>query len=115
MRRHFLHGCSREEISPTVGLNLSLAGPQQINPATASKLTVKWIFNPGASIEGTPTVEQGGLYVTDWANTLYKINPDTGALIWSHPFSFYTGSTRGGSRCESGDRQPGRNRGGRHG
>ena len=77
---------------------LSLAGPQQINTATASKLAVKWTFTPVGSIEGTPTVEQGGLYVTDWANTLYKINPDTGALIWSHPFSYYTGTTRGGSR-----------------
>ncbi len=77
---------------------LSLAGPQQINTATVSKLTVKWTFNTVGSIGGTPTVEQGGLYVTDWANTLYKINPDTGALIWSHPFSYYTGSTLGAAR-----------------
>ncbi len=41
----------------------------------------------------TPTVEQGGLYVTDLANTLYKVDPGTGALIWSHPVSYYTGST----------------------
>ncbi len=77
---------------------LSPAGPQQLNTVTASQLTVKWTFNTVGSIGGTPTVEQGGLYVTDWANTLYKIDPDTGALIWSHPFSFYTGAMYGGSR-----------------
>ena len=76
---------------------LSLAGPQQINTATASKLAVKWSFSSGGAILATPTVEQGGLYVTDFANTLYKINPDTGALIWSHPFSYYTGSSPHGA------------------
>ncbi len=29
---------------------------------------------------------------------LYKIDPDTGALIWSNPVSYYTGSTPGGAR-----------------
>ncbi len=46
---------------------LSLAGSQQINTATASKLAVKWTFSSGGAILATPTVEQGGLYVTDWA------------------------------------------------
>jgi polyvinyl alcohol dehydrogenase (cytochrome) len=78
--------------------SLSPAGPQQLNTVTAPTLTVKWTFNTVGSIGGTPTVEQGGLYVTDWANTLYKIDPDTGALIWSHPFSFYTGATYRASR-----------------
>ena len=97
---------------------LGLAGPQQINTATSSKLAVKWTFSSGGAILATPTVEQGGLYVTDFANTLYKINPDTGALIWSHPFSYYTGSSphgAPGSNSRSGDRQPGRDRIGRHG
>jgi polyvinyl alcohol dehydrogenase (cytochrome) len=80
---------------------LSPAGPQQLNTVTASQLTVKWTFNPVGSMGGTPTVEQGGLYVTDWANTLYKIDPDTGALIWSHPFSYYTGRTPGGNGSRS--------------
>ena len=72
---------------------LSPAGPQQINAVTAPALTVKWTFNSAGGIRATPTVEQGGLYVTDQANILYKIDPDTGALVWSHPLSYYTGST----------------------
>ena len=81
---------SRARVSP--------AGAQQLNTVTAPQLTVKWTFNSVGSIAATPTVEQGGLYVTDWANMLYKIDPDTGALIWSHPFSFYTGTVLAGSR-----------------
>ena len=64
---------------------LSPAGLQQINAVTAPALTVKWTFNSAGGIRATPTVEQGGLYVTDQANILYKIDPDTGALVWSHP------------------------------
>jgi polyvinyl alcohol dehydrogenase (cytochrome) len=79
---------SRARVSP--------AGPQQLNTVTAPQLTVKWTFNSVGAIPATPTVEQGGLYVTDWAGMLYKIDPDTGIAIWSHPISFYTGSTPGG-------------------
>ena len=84
---------SRARVSP--------AGAQQLNTVTAPQLTVKWTFNPVGSIGATPTVEQGGLYVTDWAGMLYKIDPDTGALIWSNPVSFYTGSTPGGTGFRS--------------
>ena len=80
---------------------LSLAGAQQLNAVTASQLTVKWTFNSVGSIGATPTVEQGGLYVTDWAGMLYKIDPDTGIVIWSNPISFYTGSTPGGTGFRS--------------
>ena len=75
---------------------LSPAGPQQLNSVTASKLNVKWSFNSQGAITATPTVEQGGLYVTDFSGMLYKIDPDTGVAIWSHPISFYTGATGGG-------------------
>lgn len=76
---------------------LSPAGPQQLNAVTAPNLTVKWVFNSQDAILATPTVEQGGLYVTDAANMLYKLDPETGAVIWSHPVSYYTGSTPRGT------------------
>ena len=82
---------------------VSPAGTQQLNITTAPTLTVEWTFNTAGAVGGTPTVEPGGLYVTDWANILYKIDPATGALIWSYPFSYYTGGQypTGGSGSRS--------------
>jgi polyvinyl alcohol dehydrogenase (cytochrome) len=65
--------------------------PTQINPRTASSLKLIWSFATAGAVSATPTVEQGGLYVPDWAGMLYKINPATGALIWSQSVSTYTG------------------------
>ncbi len=36
-------------------------------------------FAAAGGITVTPTVEQGGLYVPDWASILHKINPDRAA------------------------------------
>ncbi len=71
---------------------VSASGPRQLNTVTAPTLSVRWTFSTVGSISATPTVEPGGLYVTDWANMLYKVNPDSGALIWSNPISTYTGT-----------------------
>ena len=70
----------------------NITSATQINPATAGKLAVKWTFTPSGDISATPTVEAGGLYVPDWAGMLYKVNPKTGAQIWSHAVCDYTSS-----------------------
>jgi polyvinyl alcohol dehydrogenase (cytochrome) len=67
------------------------SSPTQINTRTASKLTLLWSYQTAGNVSATPTVEQGGLYVPDWAGMLYKLNPATGALIWSQSVSTYTG------------------------
>ena len=69
-------------------------GANQLSPANVKRLSVKWTFHTAGSITETPAVEQGGLYVTDLNGYVYKINPDTGAQIWSHKLSYYTGDTR---------------------
>ncbi len=74
------------------GATVSPAGPQQLNVVTAPTLTVKWTFSTVGAISATPTVEPSGVYVTDWANMLYKINLNTGTLIWSNPIAHYTDS-----------------------
>lgn len=65
--------------------------PTQINPRTASKLAVLWSYPTKGTVSATPTVEAGGLYVPDWAGMIYKLDPATGALIWSKTMSSYTG------------------------
>ena len=69
----------------------NITSPTQINTNTASSLKLLWSFATKGDISATPTVEPGGLYVPDWAGYLYKINPATGALIWSESISTYTG------------------------
>lgn len=68
----------------------NVSSATQINPSTVSQLKVKWVFTTSGDVSATPTVEPGGLYVPDWGGTLYKINPQTGALIWSHAVCDYT-------------------------
>jgi polyvinyl alcohol dehydrogenase (cytochrome) len=74
-------------LSPPSGIH----SPTQINPSTAPKLALKWSFATSGDISATPTVEAGGLYVPDWGGTLYKLDPSTGALIWSNTITSYTG------------------------
>jgi polyvinyl alcohol dehydrogenase (cytochrome) len=78
---------SHAQLSPQANITT----PTQINPSTASSLKLLWSFATKGDISATPTVEPGGLYVPDWAGMLYKINPATGALIWSQSISTYTG------------------------
>lgn len=85
---------SHAMLSPSSGVN----NPAQINPRTAPRLALKWSLATSGDISATPTVEPGGLYVPDWGGTLYKIDPATGAVIWSHKVSDYTGLANSISR-----------------
>jgi len=67
------------------------ADADQLSTANVSKLAVKWQFKSHGSIAVTPTVEQGGLYVTDAAGYLYKVDPDSGALLWEVNLQSVTG------------------------
>lgn len=78
---------TRGNISPPSHINQ----PTQINPRTVYNLALKWSYSTVGDVSATPTVEQGGLYVPDYAGYLYKLNPDTGALIWSHALADYLG------------------------
>lgn len=72
--------------------------PNQLNKHTAAKLALKWTYPIAGAVSSTPTVEAGGLYATDAFGWIYKINPDTGALIWKNLMSKYTGNASSGSR-----------------
>ncbi len=72
--------------------------PLQLNMHNAKTLVLKWSYAAKGDISATPTVEAGGLYVPDAAGWIYKINPDTGALIWKNLMSDYTGNYSSGTR-----------------
>ena len=74
-----------------LSVSANITSPTQINPRTASKLALLWSYETKGAVSATPTVEEGGLYVPDWAGYLYKLNPATGALIWSNNLTTYTG------------------------
>jgi polyvinyl alcohol dehydrogenase (cytochrome) len=78
---------SHSMLSPSSGVN----NPYQINPVTAPRLAVKWSYQTHGAISVAPTVEPGGLYVPDWSGYIYKLNPATGALIWSQNLINYSG------------------------
>lgn len=69
----------------------SAGNPGRIQSGAVRNLALKWSYTTQGDVSATPTVEQGGLYVPDWAGMLYKLDPVTGALIWSNSVSSYTG------------------------
>ena len=70
----------------------NIGSPVQLNPSTASRLALKWSVVTAGDISATPTLETGGLYVPDWGGKLYKLDPETGATVWSRSVCEYTSS-----------------------
>jgi polyvinyl alcohol dehydrogenase (cytochrome) len=62
-----------------------------ISPATVPTLIPKWIATTTGDVSGTPAVAGGAVYFGDFGGTLWKLDADTGAVIWSHKVSEYTG------------------------
>ena len=54
-------------------------------------LTVKWAFTTGGDVSATPAVDGTAVYFPDFAGNLYKIDRDTGEVIWQRQISDYTG------------------------
>ncbi|PYR69379.1 MAG: hypothetical protein DMF88_06310 [Acidobacteria bacterium] len=62
-----------------------------IGPSNASRLAVKWVATTAGDVSATPAVERGAVYFGDFGGMLWKLDADTGQVIWSHPVSDYTG------------------------
>jgi quinohemoprotein ethanol dehydrogenase len=71
--------------------NSRYADIDQINPSNVSGLKLAWIFHtgisdPNMSMEMTPLVIDGVMYVTTGDDDVFALNPTTGAQIWHyHP------------------------------
>jgi polyvinyl alcohol dehydrogenase (cytochrome) len=62
-----------------------------ISNQNASQLALKWIATTTGDVSGTPVVAGGAVYFGDFGGTLWKLDANTGAVLWSHAVSSYTG------------------------
>jgi quinohemoprotein ethanol dehydrogenase len=71
--------------------NTRFADIDQINPSNVSQLKPAWTFHtgvsdPNMSMEMTPLVVNGMMYITTGDDDVFALNPTTGAQVWHyHP------------------------------
>jgi polyvinyl alcohol dehydrogenase (cytochrome) len=74
---------------PANGRNQPLE--RAIGVDNVDRLAVKWTAATAGDVSATPAVVNGGVYFGDFGGMLWKLDADTGAVIWSRPVSDYTG------------------------
>ena len=62
-----------------------------IGPANANRLALKWVATIAGDVSATPAVVNGAVYFGDFGGMLWKLDAETGQVIWSHAVSDYTG------------------------
>jgi polyvinyl alcohol dehydrogenase (cytochrome) len=62
-----------------------------IGPSNAHLLVPKWIAPTSGDVSATPAVADGAVYFGDFGGTFWKLNAETGDVIWSHAVADYTG------------------------
>jgi polyvinyl alcohol dehydrogenase (cytochrome) len=62
-----------------------------IRPANVHRLATKWVATVAGDVSATPAVVDGAVYVGDFGGKLWKLDAETGEVIWSHMVSDYTG------------------------
>lgn len=64
-----------------------------IGPGNVARLTKKWMFKAEGLVLATPAVDADAVYFPDSGGGLYKLNRDTGAVIWKRSIPEYTGGS----------------------
>lgn len=69
--------------------NTRFQNVDQINPGNASRLKIAWVFHTGvldaqASLEVSPIVVNGVMYVTSGHDDVFALNASTGKQLWAH-------------------------------
>ena len=62
-----------------------------IGPDNVGLLTQKWVSTTAGDVSATPAVVNGAVYFGDFGGMLWKLDAETGAVLWSHQVSDYTG------------------------
>ena len=62
-----------------------------LDATNVGRLVLKWSASLQGNVVATPAVEAGFLYVPDSAGFLYKLDAETGGVVWSRAMSTYTG------------------------
>jgi polyvinyl alcohol dehydrogenase (cytochrome) len=63
----------------------------KIRPANADRLALKWVATVAGDVSATPAVADGAVYFGDFGGMLWKLDADTGDVIWSQKVADYTG------------------------
>ena len=72
-------------------INDTRASTSNLNADNVKNLALKWKLTTHGDVSATPAVVGGALYFPDWAGYMYKVDAETGAVIWSHQVSEYDG------------------------
>jgi polyvinyl alcohol dehydrogenase (cytochrome) len=62
-----------------------------IGPGNVARLAPKWVLTTAGDVSATPAVVHGAVYVPDWGGKLWKIDAETGDVLWSRSIAEYTG------------------------
>lgn len=62
-----------------------------IGPANAARLKPKWTLQTAGDVSAIAAVVGGAVYVPDWGGKLWKIDAETGEVVWSRSVSDYNG------------------------
>src|SRR5215475_3966204 len=62
-----------------------------IDPSNVNRLMLKWVATTTGDVSATPAVVGDAVYFGDFGGTLWKLDAETGHVIWSHLVSDYTG------------------------
>jgi outer membrane protein assembly factor BamB len=62
-----------------------------IGPENVGHLALKWVATTAGDVSATPAVVNGAVYFGDFGGMVWKLDADTGKVIWSHKVSDYTG------------------------
>ncbi|MDC0685935.1 outer membrane protein assembly factor BamB family protein [Sorangium atrum] len=74
------------------------AGEKDIGPANVGSLDVKWTFTTSGIVPATPAVDNSAVYFPDGGGTLYKLDAETGAPLWTRSIAALTGTADAVSR-----------------
>jgi polyvinyl alcohol dehydrogenase (cytochrome) len=77
---------------------------REISPRTADQLSPRWVLTTTGDVSATPAVVREGaearggrgrsrlvVYYPDWGGTLWKVDAETGEILWSHRIEEYNG------------------------
>jgi polyvinyl alcohol dehydrogenase (cytochrome) len=63
----------------------------RISPRNVARLAPRWVHTTAGDVSATPAVVHGAVYVPDWGGKLWKLDAETGAVVWSRSISEYNG------------------------
>ena len=63
----------------------------RIGPRNVDRLLPKWIVTTTGDVSGTPAVADGAVYFGDFGGTVWKLDAETGRVIWSASVATLTG------------------------